>query len=59
MTGPFFVEIGGQQRISRRSAEFFVGWSEERLAQAEAGEKKLHEQALAYWRAIAVRSNAE
>ncbi len=59
MTGPFFVEIGGQQRISRRSAEFFVKWAEERLAQAAEGEKQMHQDALAYWRAIVGRSNAE
>jgi hypothetical protein len=59
MTGPFFVELGGQKRISRRSAEFFVKWAEERLAQAEPSEKQMHREAVEYWQAIAGRSNAE
>jgi hypothetical protein len=59
LSGPFFVEMGGEKRISRRSAEFFVSWAEERLAQAPAADKKMHEDAVAYWKALAERSNDE
>mgnify|MGYP005836828479 CR=1 FL=1 len=26
MTGPYYVEIGGQRRVSRRAVEFFIEW---------------------------------
>jgi hypothetical protein len=29
-TAPFYVDIGGKSRISRRSSEFFVDWLKER-----------------------------
>ncbi len=32
-TGPYYVEIGGKQRISRESAKFFLDWLNQRTAQ--------------------------
>lgn len=34
-TAPFYVEIGDQPRISRRSAQFFLDWVEARLKAAD------------------------
>src|SRR5690606_20088180 len=35
-TAPYYVEVGGKPRISRRAAQFFLDWIEARL---NAGEK--------------------
>jgi hypothetical protein len=34
-TGPYYVEIGGEQTVSRKSAQFFVDWTGERVKQLE------------------------
>ena len=47
-TGPYYVEVGGQPRISRKSAQFFLDWVNERIAglELENAEQKL--QAMVY-----------
>ena len=35
MTGPYYVQIGPQPRISKRSAQFFLDWAIERQRQIE------------------------
>ena len=69
-TGAYYVEIGYQPRISRRSAQFFLDWTNKRAAEiAEAVKnddspaaqtaKRYLEQAQAYWQGLLDKSNAE
>ena len=66
MTGPYYVEIGYGQRISKRSVQFFVDWVMERARQihlADAGERRevlaVHRQARDFWQSLLMRANAE
>ncbi len=64
-TGPFYVEVGGQPRISKASAEFFVKWVQQRAAAiktpAESRDQVMlyHEAALRFWKRKADQANAE
>jgi hypothetical protein len=66
MTGPYYVEIGGERRISRSAAQFFVDWVFERARNIEIedpNQKKevlqWHRQARDYWKQVLERANAE
>ena len=55
-TGPYYVEIGQRPRISRRAAEFFRDWVQERMGRIKLDDPeqrrrvmKPHERALAFW----------
>jgi hypothetical protein len=65
ITAPYYVEIGKKPRISKKSAEFFLAWVEERrkaLKVEDASKQeallKRHEQAKAFWQDMATRANA-
>lgn len=68
-TAPFYVEVAGTPpRISRRSAEFFLSWAQEReervrraLTDPNEARQVLehHDAAIRYWRDVAGRANAE
>lgn len=65
-TGPWYVEIGGQPRISRQAAQFFFDWVYERARRLElpAGEKreaviKYHRVARDYWQQRLDEANAD
>ncbi len=67
-TGPYFVEVDGQKRISRASVQFFVDWVERRIAELkktvtdpEQQEQVLadHLQARAFWRKKLAEANAD
>lgn len=65
-TGPWYVEIGEQRRISRRAAQFFFDWVYERARRIElpAGEKRdavlaHHRVARDYWQQMLNEANAE
>ena len=65
-TGPYYVEIGYQPKISRKAAQFFLDWVEERIgriklsdAQQRAAVLAWHEQARAFWRQKVAQANAE
>ncbi len=50
-SGPFYVQFGSQPRCSRRAAEFFTGWVEQRAAQIEKmKDQEQREQILGYHR---------
>jgi len=58
-TGPYYVEIGGKRRISRKAAKFFLSWVDERAQRVKiADEKKkgevlrYHQGARAYWEQV-------
>lgn len=59
-TGPYYVQIGDEPRISRRSVEFFLGWLNEAAARrgvtgAKAAE---YEAARRWWLELLDRANA-
>jgi hypothetical protein len=65
-TGPYYVEIGGEPTISRKSAQFFVDWVKERqgrikLSDPEQKREVLepHLAAQKFWEDLAARANAD
>lgn len=66
MTAPYYVQIGKQTAISKKSAQFFVNWERKRIEMLEnrgdfegsEGEKlrKLHEYTLSYWENLLKRA---
>jgi hypothetical protein len=67
-TAPFYVEVGGKPRVSRKSAEFFVAWVKERTEQLERALSdddrrrevlKFQAAALRYWQDKAAAATAE
>jgi len=66
MTAPYYVEIGGKPRVSRRAAQFFLDWVYERARQirlSDASEQAhviaAHRRARDYWRELVDDANAE
>lgn len=66
LSAPFFVEIGGQPRISRRSAQFFLEWLAQRAAQIHLEDPAQKAQVLAcyrqardFWQGLLAKANAE
>ncbi len=65
-TGPYYVEIGYEPRVSKKAAQFFVDWVYERagriklddLAQKEEV-LQYHRQARDFWRKKLEAANAE
>ncbi|MEZ6113783.1 MAG: CehA/McbA family metallohydrolase [Pirellulaceae bacterium] len=51
MTGPYYVQIGYQPRISRASAQFFLDWVTERARRLKLDDPKQHAEVLRYHRA--------
>jgi hypothetical protein len=49
MTGPYYVEVDGQRRISRRAAQFFLDWVGEL-----PGDQAAHD----FWRDLLSKANA-
>jgi hypothetical protein len=49
-TGPYYVEVGYKPRISRTSAQFFLDWVHERMAQIKLDDPDRQEAVLAYHR---------
>ena len=65
-TGPYYVEIGDRQRISRESAQFFLDWVQERMAQLQladpqqqAAAMRYQQQAREFWQQKVVEANAD
>ncbi len=65
-TGPWYVEIGGQPRISRQAAKFFYDWVYERARRIELpeGEQRAavlnyHRTARDYWQERLNQANAD
>ena len=66
MTGPYYVEIGYKQRISKSAAQFFLDWVYERAKQIKLDDPqqqqeviRWHRQARDYWKDILSKANAE
>lgn len=65
-TGPYYVEIGGEPRISRQAAQFFLDWVYDRarmikLSDPEQQEEvfKFHRAARKFWQAAVDNANAD
>ena len=65
MTAPYYVEIGEEPRISKKSAQFFLDWVNERISGLRRDDLreretalKYHRQAQAYWQELVSRANA-
>jgi hypothetical protein len=65
-TGPYYVQIGQQPRISRSSAQFFLDWVRQRAARIkldDASQREaviaFHRQARDYWQNLVDRANAD
>jgi hypothetical protein len=65
-SGPFYVEIGYQPRISKKAAQFFADWTLERAKQIklEPGEQRdavmqYHRAARDFWESKLEKANAE
>jgi hypothetical protein len=50
-TGPVYVEVGGQRRISKQAAQFFLDWVYERARQIQLPDQQQRESVLTYHRA--------
>ncbi len=66
MTGPYYVQIGYEERISRRSAQFFLDWVYERAGQIRLKDPEQHAQVIDahreardFWQELVDRANAE
>ena len=65
-TGPYYVEFSGRPRISRKSAQFFLDWVNERGAMLKLDDPKQQEAVQAYverarvfWQEKVAQANAE
>jgi hypothetical protein len=63
-TGPYYVEIGYQPRISRAAVQFFLDWLDERdhrplEAGADRSADPHVEKARAFWQELLAKANAE
>jgi len=65
-TGPYYVEIGNQPRISRRSVQFFLDWLDQRrdrLKLDDAAQRdevlKYYDQARGFWNDRLSQANAD
>ncbi|MHB9046449.1 MAG: CehA/McbA family metallohydrolase, partial [Pirellulales bacterium] len=65
-TGPYYVEVGEQRRISKKSVQFFLDWVTERARGLTIDDPdkrrevlEYHRQARDFWRDLGTRANAE
>jgi hypothetical protein len=66
MTGPYYVEIGYQRRISRSAAQFFLDWVYQRAKQIKLSDPEQqkdllqwHRQARDFWQDLLTKANTE
>jgi hypothetical protein len=66
-TAPWYVEVGdARRRVSRRSAQFFLNWTDERMGRIKVSDPvnreevlEPHRRARDYWADLVERANAE
>lgn len=65
-SGPYYVEIGGKPKISKKSAQFFLDWVVERAKRIKLDDEKQraevlapHREARDYWQKMVERANAD
>jgi hypothetical protein len=69
MSGPFYVQVGDQPRISRRAVDFFLEWEAERIKPATAKqataqkdlpgdvERRFHDATVTFWERLKQKAN--
>ncbi|MBN2476053.1 MAG: hypothetical protein JXB62_15690 [Pirellulales bacterium] len=65
ITGPYYVEVDGQPRISKQAAEFFLDWVYQRARQIKLADPQQqravlahHRRARDFWQDLVTRANA-
>jgi hypothetical protein len=65
-SGPYYVQVGYQPRISRTSGQFFLDWLNERAAALKiedatqrAAVTKAYDEARQYWQGLVAKANAQ
>ena len=65
-TGPYYVEIGGKRRISKKAAQFFLDWVHERARRVSIDDPEKREAVIEYhrgardfWEKIVEMANAD
>jgi hypothetical protein len=60
-TGPYYVEVAGKPRISKRSVQFFIDWLNIQKAEFKENNNKQNEiaTASAFWVELLTKANAE
>jgi hypothetical protein len=65
-SGPFYVQIGYEPRISKKAAQFFYDWTFERAKQIKLADPAQHQEVIAchrtardYWQALLEKANAD
>ena len=59
-TGPYYVEIGYQPRISRAAVQFFLDWLDARADRPQVAGADPHiERARAFWQELLAKANAD
>ena len=66
MTAPYYVEIGYKPRISKKAAQFFLDWVQERAKQIKLDDpkqqeetKEFYSQAINFWQEMLAKANSE
>ncbi|MGA2063699.1 MAG: hypothetical protein ABSG86_01960 [Thermoguttaceae bacterium] len=66
ITGPWYVEFGGQRRVSKQAARFFLDWVYQRARQIvlddplrQSAVLAWHRKARDFWQGLLARANAE
>jgi hypothetical protein len=67
LSGPYYVQIGPERRVSRRAAQFFLDWVYQRARQIHASvpadqraqRLEPHRRARDYWRRLVDQANAD
>jgi hypothetical protein len=66
LTAPYYVEFGGEKRVSKKAAQFFLDWVFERARQLKLDDATQRAEVLAYhrkardfWQGILAKANAE
>ena len=65
-SGPYYVEVSGKKRISKKSAQFFLDWVEDRMGRINLEDEKQREEVLVhhraareYWKKLVEEASAE
>ncbi len=65
-TGPYYVQIGGERRVSRQAAQFFLDWVHERARRVDLADPdqratvlRYHRAARDFWQRVLDAANAD
>ena len=65
-SGPYYVEVGGEPRVSKKSAQFFLEWVDERAGRVKLEDTRNRDEVMVHhaaarkvWNEIVESANAE